>query len=99
MRKWPSEALRSFPADESQTGKLFKKVCDDGSAKGCYHLGVCYANGECGLARDRAAARPLLRKCCAAGEKAACSAIEEMKEQGDRSRPRGPRSPATRLSG
>jgi TPR repeat protein len=54
---------------------FYRKACDLGSAKGCWHLGLLLRAGT-GCKPDQAAARRYLEKACRDGEEVACGDLK-----------------------
>jgi TPR repeat protein len=61
-------AGEGVPRDTLEARRLIEKGCADGSAMGCYNLGMLHEYGAFGLARDAAKARELYVKACNDGQ-------------------------------
>ena len=50
----------------AQAAKLWEQACNGGDAKGCFNLGVLYANGQ-GVKQNHAQAAKLYEQACHGG--------------------------------
>ena len=55
----------------------FEKACDNGNAKGCFHLGTLYEKGD-GVVQNKYKAVSLYTQACHGGEADGCSNIALM---------------------
>ncbi|MBR0128465.1 MAG: sel1 repeat family protein [Neisseriaceae bacterium] len=65
----------------SQAAKLFGKACHGGNAKGCYNLGVLYANGQ-GKRQNLSSAKEYYGKACDLGLQGGCDWYKKLNMQG-----------------
>ena len=63
------------PVDAAKGVRYLQRACDGGYAYACGRLGVMYADGTNGVTADPAKAQELLKRGCAAHEKAACARL------------------------
>lgn len=73
--KPPSAQVPSTPFCDSDSPEACPALCDKGEADACDELGVAYAKGEGGLARDDAKAEALFIKACELKDPQACNNI------------------------
>ncbi|MBL8550003.1 MAG: caspase family protein [Hyphomonadaceae bacterium] len=73
---------RVVPADYAQAYRYYRLACDGGLATACGGLGIATAFGQ-GVAKNTAAAVPLLRRSCDGGDAPACSVLAGLLRTGD----------------
>ena len=70
--------------DNKEYDKAFeplKKACDGGNMRGCYNLGVMYADGN-GVEKNEQQAVELYKKACDGGEMSGCTSLGVMYKKG-----------------
>jgi len=73
---------RVVPSDYAQSNSYYRMGCDGGVATACGGLGIAYAAGL-GIAKDSAAAVPLLRRSCDGGSSPACGMLAMLLSKGE----------------
>ena len=73
---------RVVPSDYAQSNSYYRMGCDGGVATACGGLGIAYAAGL-GIAKDSAAAVPLLRRSCDGGSTPACGMLATLLSKGE----------------